>query len=258
MLGCPDGEREEHLKGAGHQNSKLYSSSSVAYEKSMFSSNPDVMLALSVFALKLPGRETRFREPFFQNMEQIVEEVVAALLPMLDEKPFALFGHSFGALTSFAVAEHLKKQHNVEPVHMFLSGAPAPFSEIRLKSQRRSELSDEDFLRWLSSMGGTPPELLANPEVLQFFLPALKADLHVVENYRCARPEHPLLHCSLSCLDGKDDLPHNLQEWRCITSGEFTIKMFDGAHFYLKDPGNEKLLLDHMLKHLEASQLDYL
>lgn len=57
-------------------------------------------------------------------------------------------------------------------------------SEIRLKSQRRSELSDEDFLRWLSSMGGTPPELLGNPEVLQFFLPALKADLHVVENYR--------------------------------------------------------------------------
>lgn len=57
-------------------------------------------------------------------------------------------------------------------------------SEIRLKSQRRSELSDEDFLRWLSSMGGTPPELLGNPEALQFFLPALKADLHVVENYR--------------------------------------------------------------------------
>ncbi|XP_024151795.1 S-acyl fatty acid synthase thioesterase, medium chain [Oryzias melastigma] len=217
-----------------------------------------VMDSVEVFAVKLPGRESRFREPFFQNMDQIVDEVVAALLPILDEKPFALFGHSFGALTSFAVAERMRKLHNVEPVHMFLSGAFAPFSELRLKSQRRSELSDEDFLQWLTAIGGTPPELLANPEVVRLFLPALKADLRVVESYRCARPESPLFRCSLSCLDGKDDLPHNLQEWKCITSGEFTIRMFDGAHFYLKTPGNEKLLLDYMSRHLETSQLDYL
>lgn len=57
-------------------------------------------------------------------------------------------------------------------------------SELRLKSQRRSELSDEDFLQWLTAIGGTPPELLANPEVVRLFLPALKADLRVVESYR--------------------------------------------------------------------------
>lgn len=46
-----------------------------------------------VFAVKLPGRESRAKEPFFQNMQQIVDEVVAVLLPELKEKPFALFGH---------------------------------------------------------------------------------------------------------------------------------------------------------------------
>ncbi|XP_008304362.1 S-acyl fatty acid synthase thioesterase, medium chain-like, partial [Stegastes partitus] len=81
----------------------------------------------SVLALKLPGRESRAREPFFEDMQQIVEEVVDVLLPLLQEKPFALFGHSFGAFTSFAVAEALKKHHNVEPAHMFLSGASAPY-----------------------------------------------------------------------------------------------------------------------------------
>lgn len=57
-------------------------------------------------------------------------------------------------------------------------------SETRIKTPKRSELTDDDFLKWLVSIGGTPPELLANPEVLKLFLPALKADLHVVENYR--------------------------------------------------------------------------
>ncbi|XP_061615711.1 S-acyl fatty acid synthase thioesterase, medium chain isoform X2 [Phyllopteryx taeniolatus] len=139
--------------------------------------------SIEVFAVKLPGRESRAKEPFFENMQQIVDEVLNLLLPVLKEKPFALFGHSFGAFTSYAVADALKKLENIEPVHIFLSGASAPYSETRIQAPKRSDLSDEDFLKWLISIGGTPPELLANPEVLKVFLPALKADLHVVENY---------------------------------------------------------------------------
>ncbi|MED6271186.1 hypothetical protein CHARACLAT_017617 [Characodon lateralis] len=214
--------------------------------------------SMEVFAVKLPGRESRAREPFFENMQQIVDEVLAALLPLLKEKPFALFGHSFGAFTSFAVAEDLKKLHNLEPVHMFLSGASAPYSEIRIKAPKRSELPDDEFLQWLTSIGGTPQELLANPEVLQLFLPALKADLHVVENYRCSKPDVPFLGCPVTCFDGKEDIPHDLHAWRNITSGDFTIRMFDGSHFYLKDAGNEKILLDYITKILETAEIYYL
>uniref|UniRef100_A0A3Q0SPR5 S-acyl fatty acid synthase thioesterase, medium chain n=1 Tax=Amphilophus citrinellus TaxID=61819 RepID=A0A3Q0SPR5_AMPCI len=214
--------------------------------------------SVEVFAVKLPGRESRAKEPFFQSMQQIVDEVIGVLLPLLKEKPFALFGHSFGAFTSFAVADALKKIHSLEPVHLFVSGASAPYSETRIKAPKRSDLSDEDFLKWLISIGGTPPELLANPEVLKLFLPALKADLHIVENYRCNKPSSPFLSCPVTCFDGKDDIPHDLQAWKDVTSGEFTIKMFEGSHFYLKDSGNEKIILDYITKHLETSEIDYL
>lgn len=59
-------------------------------------------------------------------------------------------------------------------------------------------MPDEDFLKWLTVAGGTPPELLANPEVLKLFLPALKADLHLVENYRCVGSVSLLIHHHLS------------------------------------------------------------
>lgn len=218
----------------------------------------NVLSSLEVFAVKLPGREGRAKEPFFQDMQQIVDEVVSVLLPVLKEKPFALFGHSFGAFSSFAVADALKKLHNLEPVHIFLSGASAPYSETRIKTPKRSDLSDEDFLKWLVSIGGTPPELLANPDVLKLFLPALKADLHVVENYKCDEPDSPFLSCAVTCFDGKDDIPHDLQAWKSITSGDFTVRMFNGSHFYLKDPGNEKNILDYITKYLETSEMDYL
>ncbi|XP_068616320.1 S-acyl fatty acid synthase thioesterase, medium chain [Brachionichthys hirsutus] len=214
--------------------------------------------AIEVFAVRLPGREGRAKEPFYGNMGQIVDEFVSVLLPALKEKPFALFGHSFGAFTSFAVADALKRLHNLEPVHIFLSGASAPYSETRTNAPKRTDLTDDDFVGWLRSIGGTPPDLLANPEVLKLFLPALKADLHVVENYRCSKPDDPPFSCPVTCFDGKDDIPHDLQAWKSITSGDFTVRILAGAHFYLKESENEKMILEYITKHLETSEMDYL
>ncbi|KAM8840284.1 S-acyl fatty acid synthase thioesterase, medium chain isoform 2-T2 [Spinachia spinachia] len=185
--------------------------------------------SIEVFAIKLPGRESRVKEPFFENMQQIVDEVVGVLLAVLKEKPFALFGHRY-----------------------------ANRSETRIKTPKRSELTEDEFLKWLVSIGGTPPELLANPEVLKLFLPALKADLHVVENYRCHKPDFPLFSCPVTCFDGKADIPHDLQAWKSITSGDFTVRMFDGSHFYLKESENEKKILDYITQQVETSEMDYL
>lgn len=64
-----------------------------------FISNPETpsvhSLCLPVFAVRLPGRESRAREPFFHSMQQVVDEIVGTLLPLLKEKPFALFGHRY-------------------------------------------------------------------------------------------------------------------------------------------------------------------
>ncbi|KAK1804878.1 hypothetical protein P4O66_019131 [Electrophorus voltai] len=214
--------------------------------------------SVEVYSVRLRGREGRTKEPFFQHMQEILDEVIDVLLPELKEKPFALFGHSFGAITTYAFAEYMKKVHNLEPVHVFLSGTSAPYSETRLQAPRRSQLSDEEFLQWMTSIGGTPPEILANNEVLKLFLPALKADLSVVENYRCSRPTHSFLSCPVSCFDGKEDVPHDLQAWKCMTTGDFTVQMLCGSHFYLKDAANEKVILDYITKHLETSEMDYL
>nr|XP_014345426.1 PREDICTED: S-acyl fatty acid synthase thioesterase, medium chain isoform X2 [Latimeria chalumnae] len=140
--------------------------------------------SIEVYSVRLAGRESRAKEPFAQTMEQIVNEVTSVLLPDLQEKPFAFFGHSFGSYTSFATAEHLKRNHGLEPVHLFVSGASAPHSKARYPIQRRTELPDEEFIKWMTSVGGTPPEILTNKEMLQLFFPTLKADLRIVENFK--------------------------------------------------------------------------
>ncbi|XP_016300013.1 S-acyl fatty acid synthase thioesterase, medium chain-like [Sinocyclocheilus anshuiensis] len=214
--------------------------------------------SIEVYSVRLPGREGRAKEPFFQNMQEIVYEVICVILPQLKEKPFALFGHSFGAMTCFAFAEHVNKVYNLEPIHMFLSGASAPYSEARLQAPRKSHLSDQEFLVWVTYIGGTPPEILANAELAKLFLPALKADLCVAENYRCSRPSTPVLSCPVLCFDGKEDAPHDLQAWKDMTNGDVTVQMLPGSNFYLKEEANEKYILDHITKHLETAEMDYL
>ncbi|XP_072431940.1 S-acyl fatty acid synthase thioesterase, medium chain isoform X1 [Chiloscyllium punctatum] len=214
---------------------------------------------IEVYSIRLPGRETRSKEPITQSVEQLIEEISSILLPCLKEKPFAFFGHSFGAYLSFATAALIQQNHGLEPVHLFVSGASAPHqSPARYPIHKKSDLPDDEFLKWMTSIGGTPSEILANKAILQMFVPVLKADLRLVESIRYEKPQDKLFTCSISSFDGKDDVPHDLEAWSDLTSGEFTIHKLPGAHFYLKEPDNEKFLIAYITKHLETAEVHYL
>uniref|UniRef100_A0A8C5QV64 S-acyl fatty acid synthase thioesterase, medium chain n=1 Tax=Leptobrachium leishanense TaxID=445787 RepID=A0A8C5QV64_9ANUR len=167
--------------------------------------------SIEVYSVMLAGRESRSRESFAQNIDQIVDEVCEFLLPLLHEKSLAFFGHSFGSLTSFATAVRLKEKYGVEPIHLFVSGISAPHSELRLHTDKKSEKTDEDLLCWLSTAGGTPTAILQNKEALKMFIPAMKADLRIVESFMYEKPDGQVLSCGLTCFDGNEDTPHDLE-----------------------------------------------
>ncbi|XP_029444673.1 S-acyl fatty acid synthase thioesterase, medium chain-like [Rhinatrema bivittatum] len=211
-----------------------------------------------VYSIRLPGRESRSQEPFAQDMDQIVNEIINVLLPKLQEKPFAFFGHSFGSLTSFATAVKLKEMCGLEPEHLFVSGASAPHSKVRSSEPKTTELSNEEFLKWMTIFGGAPLEMLQSREILEMFVPVLRADLNVLEKFVYEKPSRSVLSCSVTCFDGTEDSPHDLEGWKDLTSGNVIIYDLPGGHFYLKDPANEKIILSHIAKHLESAENTYL
>ncbi|XP_067862942.1 S-acyl fatty acid synthase thioesterase, medium chain [Heptranchias perlo] len=213
--------------------------------------------SIEVYSIRLPGRETRFKEPFAQNLEQLTEEITSILLPSLKEKPFAFFGHSFGAYLGFATAECLKRNHGLEPVHLFLSGGKAPQSAAHYPTQKRSDLPDDEFLEWMTSVGGTPSEILTNKDILQLFVPVVKADIRLMDLKNFEKLQNKFFSCSISIFDGEENARHDLEAWNDFTSGEFTIRIFPGGHFYLKEPDNENFLVAYITKHLETVEINY-
>src|SRR5579883_2155511 len=80
---------------------------------------------IEVHAIQLPGREGRLLEPTYVRLAPIIDEVTQAIAPLLD-RPFALFGHSLGALLAFELARQLRRLQRPQPIHFFASARRAP------------------------------------------------------------------------------------------------------------------------------------
>ena len=97
---------------------------------------------IQVCAVQYPGRGSRVREPAFTNCDALVDALVPHLLGFLN-KPFAMFGHSMGAIIAFEVARRLRDEHRLQPVRLFVSGRRAP--QIPLQDPPTYNLPDEEF-----------------------------------------------------------------------------------------------------------------
>ncbi|KAH9513285.1 hypothetical protein Btru_034544 [Bulinus truncatus] len=204
---------------------------------------------VEVIGVCLTGRENRYQEPCCTDAKETIDWIVKTIHDEYFDKPFAFFGHSMGALLSLLVALDIKRLYNKEPEHMFLSGTTAPHSPLReARLLNVSQMSKAEFIEKLKVLGGTPPELFDNPELLEICLPPLYADFCMVPqlryNHKTNQPSP--LKCPIDFFDGKDDVDHDIEAWRQVTSGHFMFHQMPGGHFFLKDPENTKKLIHYI------------
>ena len=211
---------------------------------------------IEVCPIELPGRGMRIKEPPFTQLPLLVEELAQSILPYLD-KPFVFFGHSLGALVSFELARLLRRIHACSPTHLFISGHCAP--QILYSVPPIHTLPDVDFIKELSRLHGTSETALANEELMQLLLPALRADFEVFATYTY-QPESPL-NCPLTAFGGLQDPSMScemLEAWQSQTSATFAMKMFPGNHFFIHTA--QSSLLQSLAQTLNriTSQMSYL
>jgi medium-chain acyl-[acyl-carrier-protein] hydrolase len=199
----------------------------------MFRTWPDDLPPdIEVCPVQLPGRESRLKEPPFTRLKHLVQTLVPLLCPYLSI-PFAFFGHSMGALISFELARQLRRRSGLSPVHLFVSGRPAP--PIPAPDPPIHELPESAFVEELRRLNGTPESVLQNPELMQLVLPILRADFALSETFVYST-EDPL-DCPISAFGGLQDgeVSHNdLAAWREQTHSSFTLRIFPGNHFFLQ------------------------
>ncbi|WP_327066372.1 thioesterase II family protein [Kitasatospora sp. NBC_01302] len=200
---------------------------------------------VELIAVRYPGREDRLLDPLAGTMAELADPIADGCSRFLDA-PLALFGHSMGASVAYEVALRLRAAHGAVLAGLFVSSRPAPGRE---KHRSLSLASDDELIEDIALQGGTDARTFANPELRGLVLPAIRADYRLVDGYR-ALTSHAPLDTPVVAYYGDDEAGldrDSVAAWSSVTAATFTVRSFDGGHFYLADHRQE------LLAHLFAS-----
>ncbi|MFV0127802.1 thioesterase II family protein [Streptomyces sp. HMX112] len=191
---------------------------------------------VEVLTFQYPGRQDRLAEPPPADLDSLVEACLAELSPYTAE-PFAIFGHSMGAVIGYEVARRLESAGRARPAALFVSGRQAPSLPWPPEGLVPEDGPDDDWvIGEARRLGGVDPALLDEPELRRLTLPALRADLRAI--FAHTHRPGPRLTCPLTALTGDRDPSVTVagaRAWHSETTGPFDLHVFPGGHFYLND-----------------------
>lgn len=184
-----------------------------------------------VETLALPGRGRLLAEPLLTDLEALAAKLASGMR-IDSQRPYAFFGHSMGASLAYLTARNLLAATGVAPLALFLSARRGPSVA---EERQRHRLSDSLFLEELRLLGGCPAEVLEDSDLMEFFLPILRADFQALETYR--HQTAPPLQIPITVFAGsEDEVPEtHLQAWQLETALPVDIRYYPGGHFYIYD-----------------------
>jgi medium-chain acyl-[acyl-carrier-protein] hydrolase len=195
--------------------------------------------AVNVCPVQLPGREDRINEDPFTEMTALIPALAQSIFSSLD-RPFAFFGHSMGALISFELARYLRREHGLQPSHLFISGHGAP--KLRVPRTSNRLYPDELLQAHAERLKNNYGYAFEDVELRNLLLPVLSADLAVCSSYSYIA-DAPL-DCPISVFSGVRERGLNewsLGGWREMTTAAVSMRSFPGDHFFLNTARTELL-----------------
>ncbi|AJO79711.1 thioesterase II family protein [Pseudomonas sp. MRSN 12121] len=211
---------------------------------------------LKLQPVELPGRGARFGEALQTDLAPLARQLAREHLAHT-QAPYALFGHSLGALLACELAHALRQLGGPEPVALFASGTAAPSMRHEYDRDLAEPKSDAQLIEQLRTLNGTSEEVLANRELMSLTLPVLRADFLLCGSFR--PQQRAPLKCPVHVLGGREDRASSeqLMAWRRETSGSFSVDMLSGGHFFIHEhePKVLRLLKGYLEPHMRRQAL---
>jgi surfactin synthase thioesterase subunit len=176
-----------------------------------------------------PGREKRRNEAPIRVVTQYVRELAPEIIAGL-EGPYAVFGHSTGAVCAFELVRELRRLGWAMPERLFVAGRRAP--HLPMPRHRLEDLPIEEVAEFLGNLGGTPPEMLADHLLLKQWQPLMGADFQVNEEYPYRAQEPlPVPITAFAATEDEWGTPDLMAGWAEHTSAGFEMCTLGGGHF---------------------------
>jgi surfactin synthase thioesterase subunit len=199
---------------------------------SFFQAWPDAAAALRFAAVELPGKERRFAEPPATTMAELIDTIAEDVLREAGAAGrVGVFGHSFGARVAYEAARLVARERPAVELTLFASGAERPGAA---RPAPIAGLPDNEFVVAVADLAGYRHPALADPDLRELLLPALRGDIEVDETYLPAHPD-PAAFPIVSVRGADDELVSAAAaaRWAEVTSAGCTAHEIPGGHMYL-------------------------
>jgi surfactin synthase thioesterase subunit len=195
---------------------------------------------LTVIPLELPGRGSRYKESLLTDVYAMVDDLLRQIRPAL-EQPYALYGHSMGALLCYLLSARIIREEINGPIHLFLTGKGAP--SVKAHGNALHLLPRDELVKELRRMGGTPDIVLSDNKLLDLFLPVIRADFEALENFRYEAPAN--LNVPITVITGSEETisAEGIEAWKLETCGQVETIVLPGNHFFIFEHVSEIIKL---------------
>ncbi|AJQ95674.1 alpha/beta fold hydrolase [Gynuella sunshinyii] len=220
---------------------------------------------IQICPIELPGHGDRINERPIESAWEIAEVLTDILAKDL-QQPFALFGHSSGALIAYTWALYLQRLNKPLPQRIFVSAFSAPTinpNPVIHHAQQRYAQAGIDHLPTLNDILAPENDELVNkiieqqhnvtrevglsqttPEQIATQLHAIVAIMQTVSTFD---PDAiTSLPVPISAFHGDRDLQvsyADMMAWQTLTNAPFTINVFPGDHLFIDAGQSEKAVM---------------
>ncbi len=198
--------------------------------------------ACRIFLFCVSGNKNRRNEEVPSTIQELAKNIAEENIDLFKSKPSVFFGHCFGALVAYEVSLILKKE-NCSPVLIVTASSESPRKsdmEISLKNSSIEKIAD-----LFIDIEYMPESSRNNKIYLDFFMPVLKTDYTLVEDYIPDLSEK--CECPILAVYGNEDektRADEVRKWADFTESSFSEKEYSGGHFFVNENNLKNIIED--------------
>ncbi|MCY7484598.1 thioesterase II family protein [Paenibacillus alvei] len=190
--------------------------------------------SLEIEAIEIKGRGERLGEGFYVDMTEAVDDIYSWIKDKIQVEDYAVYGHSMGTLLAYELYYKVIAEGQRKPAHIFFSGRQSPI--VKNNMYVSSTMPDDEFIVKIIELGGIHDELSQSKELIRFYLPVLKNDIRIMENYEF-KEKAEKIKCEISVFHGLEDTIDGRQAitWNDLCDKKTKFYYFTGSHFFIND-----------------------
>lgn len=189
-------------------------------------------------------------EPLKTNTAELITQLAEDVRCHIGNEPYAVFGHSLGAILAFELVRQLKEFGVPVPITLIVSGTSAPTQRQRCIEELAALKTEDDLISHLKKLGGMPDEVINNKELMEMTLPIIQADFALCKNYVYV-PCSDRLSCPLAVISGRNEdiTSEELLAWLDQAGDRCSLMKFEGKHFFIHE--SQDAVLQYLRVHIK-------